>query len=116
MSMRKSSSSAFSSSITEETIEQYRDVSDSLAELITEQDLKIQDFVLLSFSCDLGPMEIDQLASVLTASRSSTIKSINRLEKGGMVRQRTNSNDSNAVLISTTRLGMNFVRKIDGGD
>ena len=114
-SMGKSSSSSFGSSITEETIEQYRNVSNSLARLIAEQDLKMRDFVLLSFSCDYGPMEIDQLASVLTASRSSTVKSINRLVKGGMVRQQTSANDSNAALISTTKLGMNFVRKIDDG-
>lgn len=103
-------------SIAEETVEHYKQVTDSLAGLIEKSDISLRDFVLLSFSCDQGPMEVGQLASVLTLDRKSTLESIARLERKGLVQQRTSIANDSVVLISTTIAGVNFVRKIDCGD
>ncbi len=116
MARRKSIFSDPRASITEETVEQYLKVGDSLAGLIAKHGLRVQDFILLSFVSDQGPMEIEQLVNVLGLSRSSTFDCIDRLDQGGLVRQQTNPNDGDVVLISATDMGTDFINRIDSAD
>ena len=116
MTNNRSTLSNARTSITEETVAQYLKVGDSLAGLIAEHDLHVRDFVLLSFVCDQGPMDIVQLVDVLGLGRSSTLGCIERLEKTGLIRQQTGSNDSESLLISATALGMAALNKIEAID
>ncbi len=116
MTNSKSSLSDLRSSITEETLEQYLKVGDSLAGLIAKHGLQVRDIVLLSFVCDQGDMDIAQLVDTLGLGRSSTLRCIDRLEKTGLVRQQTGPHDGDSLLICATDLGMAALKRIDAFD
>ena len=116
MENSKSSLTDLSSSITEETVEEYLKVGDSLAGLIAKNGLQVRDFVLLSFVCDQGSMDIARLVNALGLGRSSTLNCINRLEKTGLIGQQTGPDDNESLLISATVLGRLAVQKIDAFD
>ena len=116
MENSKSSLTDLRSSITEETVEEYLKVGDSLAGLIAKNGLQVRDFVLLSFVCDQGSMDIARLVNALGLGRSSTLNCINRLEKTGLIGQQTGPDDNESLLISATVLGRLAVQKIDAFD
>ena len=112
----KSSVTAPRSSITEETVKQYLKVGDSLAGQIAKHGLRVRDFVLLSFVCDQGSMDIAQLVIALGLGQSSTLSCIDRLGKTGLIRQQTGPDDNDSLLISATTLGRSVVQKLDAID
>ena len=116
MTKRKSSSFDLGPSIAEETAEQYRLIGVSMTGLIAEYGLKVRDFVLLSFVCDQGPMEIDQLVRALGLSKSSTLGFTDRLSKRGLIQQRPSTDGSDVLLISATDMGVVLLSKIDSED
>lgn len=113
MANSKSALTDLRSSITEETVEEYLKVGDSLAGLIAKNGLQVRDFVLLSFVCDQGSMDIARLVDALGLGRSSTLNCINRLEKTGLIGQQIGPDDNESLLISATVLGRLVVQKID---
>ena len=116
MTNSQSSSSDPRTSITKETVEQYFAVGDSLAGLIANHGLRVRDFVLLSFVCDQGPMEIPRLVVDLGLGQSATLSCLDRLEKTGLVRQKTSPHEGDALPIVATSLGIEVINRIDAVD
>ena len=61
-------------------------------------------------------MDIAQLIAALGLGRSSTLSCLDRLEKTGIIGQRTGQDDNDSLLISATTLGRAVVNKIDAFD
>ena len=86
---------------------------DSLAALILHHDIKVRDFILLSFLSDQGPLAITQLARVIGIDPQEVILSVRRLTgKGLLLRDQTDANAATNEMVTLTGRGQDIASRI----
>lgn len=99
-------------SICEEALEEYRSAEDTFAGLIESNHIEIRDFMILSFVCDQGMMELDRIRSILGLSGESTLSCVARLRDVELVTISTGQILETSSVVSPTGLGISIARRI----
>lgn len=81
----KSGSSKNNASISSQSAEHFIANDDSLAQLLLNHNIKVRDFVLLSFLSDQGPMSVARLASIVGLEPDKTLQGLKRLSAANLV-------------------------------
>jgi len=82
---------------------------DTIATVLWQKPIRVTDFVLLSFVCDQGCMDLDRLADTLGMSRRSAHCCVERLDANGLIHHNKTKDDLEVVC--GTPEGIHFVEK-----
>jgi DNA-binding MarR family transcriptional regulator len=86
---------------------------ESLAALILHHDIKVRDFILLSFLSDQGPMSILRLAGVIGIDPQEVTLSVKRLTgKGLLLRDPIDTNAATDEMVTLTGRGQDIASRI----
>ena len=100
-------------SICEEALESLNRSGDSLAELIEKNNIKVRDFMILSFVCDQRELGVEQLTHVLGLERDDVLLCLKRLETAGFVRYQQVAETAEASdLVTPTDPGRRIAERV----
>jgi DNA-binding MarR family transcriptional regulator len=85
-------------------------------EALRSSDLKYSDYAVLSLLRFSGPMSPKQLNAYLAITSGGLTKTIQRMEKKGLVARNENPDDGRGTLISLTRAGERLVIRLFAED